>query len=107
MKTALVRWLLPRQPEPACEICGDSPVTVIDSVVCSCFPEQESGGRQQVKSRTQALKKTVALYAAMVLVSTCAIYFLEHATILNAFRTALVAAVGKTVAATWVSSWFD
>ena len=107
MKTALVRWLLPNRPETACETCGGGSVPVIDSVVCSCFPEQESAGGQKVKSRAQALKKTVALYAAMVLVSTCAIYFLEHATIFNAFRTALVAAVGKTVAATWVSSWFD
>lgn len=51
--------------------------------------------------------KMVAMYFAMVAVSTCAIYLLEHATLLNAFRTALVAAVGKTFAATWVSGIFD
>jgi hypothetical protein len=52
-------------------------------------------------------KKCVAMYAAMVVVSTFAIHFLEHASLFNAFRTALVAAVGKTIAANWVSGIFE
>jgi hypothetical protein len=57
--------------------------------------------------RSRKLVKMVALYFTMVCVSTIAIYFLEHSSLLNAFRTALVAAVGKTVAANWVSGIFD
>ena len=68
---------------------------------CQCRTEDESGTSKRL------LKKTAVMYLAMVLVSTCAIYFLEHATILNAVRTALVAAVGKTFAANWVASWFE
>lgn len=51
--------------------------------------------------------KLGVMYFTMVAVSTSAIFFLEHATLLNAFRTALVAAIGKTVAANWVSGLFD
>ncbi len=56
---------------------------------------------------TNRLKRTVAMYFAMVAVSTCTIFMLEHVSLTNAFRTALVAAVGKTIAANWVSSLFD
>ena len=51
--------------------------------------------------------KTVSLYATMVIVSTVAIYLLEHASLVNAIRTALVAAVGKTAASLWVSGFFE
>ena len=37
----------------------------------------------------------IAMYQTMVTVSTFAIYVLEHASLFNAFRTALVAAVGR------------
>lgn len=57
--------------------------------------------------RSRKLAKTLAMYVSMVAVSTFAIYLLEHATLVNAFRTALVAAVGKTIAANWVSGIFD
>ena len=57
--------------------------------------------------RSRKLFKMIALYFTMVCVSTIAIYLLEHSSLLNAFRTALVAAVGKTVAANWVSGIFD
>lgn len=57
--------------------------------------------------RSNGLLKLIAMYLAMVVVSTLAIHFLEHVTIANAFRTALVAAIGKTVAASWVSGIFD
>ena len=53
------------------------------------------------------VKKSLAMYATMVVVSTGAIFLLEHASLLSAFRTALVAAVGKTLAANWVSGIFD
>ena len=51
--------------------------------------------------------KTLTMYAAMVVVSTSAICLLEHVSLFNAFRTALVAAIGKTFAANWVSGLFD
>ena len=57
--------------------------------------------------RSGRLAKTVTMYAAMVVVSTCAITLLEHVSLVNAFRTALVAAIGKTLAANWVSGLFD
>jgi len=57
--------------------------------------------------RSRKLFKTIAMYITMVCVSTVAICLLEHASVFNAFRTALVAAVGKTVAANWVSGIFD
>lgn len=57
--------------------------------------------------RSRKSVKMIALYFTMVCVSTIAIYFLEHASLFNAFRTALVAAVGKTIAANWVSGIFD
>lgn len=57
--------------------------------------------------RSRKLLKTVAMYCAMVIVSTMAIYMLEHASLPGAFRTALVAAIGKTVAANWVAGIFD
>ena len=60
----------------------------------------------QMNARKQ-LAKVIAMYATMVLVSTIAICFLEHASVLSALRTALVAAIGKTVAATWVSHLFS
>lgn len=60
-----------------------------------------------VTARYRRLKKTLAMYCTMVAVSTCAIFFLEHASLLGAFRTALVAAIGKTFAANWVSGLFD
>ena len=60
-----------------------------------------------MKSRKSLWQKSVAMYCAMVAVSTLAIFFLEHATIANAFRTALVAAIGKTLAANWVTQFFQ
>ncbi len=63
---------------------------------------------ERVKSwRSRKSLKTVAMYCTMVAVSTLAICFLEHTSMLNAFRTALVAAIGKTIAANWVSGIFD
>ncbi len=68
-----------------------------------------TGTEHAVRScfRKKRFKKTLAMYVTMVAVSTCAIFFLEHATLAGAFRTALVAAIGKTFAANWVSSVFD
>ncbi|MEL7498644.1 MAG: hypothetical protein AAFN77_13640 [Planctomycetota bacterium] len=57
--------------------------------------------------RSKRFIKFIALYVTMVLVSTVAIYWLEHSTFINALRTAFVAAIGKTVAANWVSGIFD
>lgn len=57
--------------------------------------------------RSSRRVRLMALYLTMVAVSTCAIYFLEHVTLVNAFRTALVAAIGKTLAAHWVTGFFD
>jgi hypothetical protein len=57
--------------------------------------------------RSCKLVKTLAMYLTMVVVSTTAIYLLEHASLFCAFRTALVAAVGKTFAANWVSGLFN
>ena len=65
----------------------------------------QAGIRSHWRSRKSA--KTFAMYCSMVLVSTAAIYFLEHASLFNAFRTALVAAIGKTFAAVWVAGIFD
>lgn len=62
---------------------------------------------QRTSWRSRKSLKVVAMYLTMVAVSTGAIYFLEHASLLNAFRTALVAAVGKTLAANWVCGMFD
>ena len=59
------------------------------------------------KTKASLMKKTMVMYVTMVAVSTIAIFMLEHATILSAFRTAIVAAIGKTVAANWVSSIFQ
>ena len=69
------------------------------------LPESSSGAWPRLKSIK--LKKAAAMYCTMVAVSTCAIFCLEHASLINAFRTALVAAVGKTLAANWVSGLFD
>ena len=72
---------------------------------CSCcFEDGQTHSQAPWNSR---VKRTAAVYATMVFVSTCTIYFLEHASVLSAFRTALVAAVGKTVAVNWVTSLFD
>ena len=57
--------------------------------------------------RNRKLLKTIAMYCTMVTVSTMAIYLLEHASLVSAFRTALVAAIGKTFAANWVAGIFD
>ena len=51
--------------------------------------------------------RTFAMYAVMVAVSTFAIHWLEHATLVHALRTALVAAIAKTFAANWVSGIFE
>ncbi len=78
--------------------------------VCSCFDcgcfarGKDSTSNAKTSSR---LKKTLVMYAVMVAVSTTAIFFLEHSSLVNAFRTALVAAVGKTIAANWVSGLFE
>lgn len=59
------------------------------------------------KNKKPRWLRCVAMYVVMVVVSTIAIHFLEHASLANAFRTALVAAIGKTIAANWVSGIFD
>lgn len=82
--------------------------SVAEPVACLCGVSQLSSvTSRERKSKASRLKKTAALYLTMVAVSTCAIFLLEHATILNSFRTALVAAVGKTFAASWVTSIFE
>ncbi|QEG23040.1 hypothetical protein [Mariniblastus fucicola] len=78
--------------------------------LCSCFDcgcVQKSVQVSNANRSSTRAKKIVAMYVVMVAVSTTAIFFLEHASLLNAFRTALVAAVGKTIAANWVSGLFD
>ena len=60
-----------------------------------------------LKTRKSRWQRSVVMYCAMVAVSTAAIFFLEHATIANAFRTAVVAAIGKTLAANWVTEFFQ
>lgn len=96
---------------PVVELATSNPVEVISHMVdscsqaCSCCFETEKSNFQM--SAKRRLAKIVAMYATMVVVSTLAIYFLEHASVLSAFRTALVAAIGKTVAATWVSHLFS
>lgn len=69
--------------------------------------DKRSAVDSETTSKPRRMLKFVSLYATMVAVSTCAIFILEHATVYNAFRTALVAAVGKTFAANWVSSFFE
>ena len=70
---------------------------------------QREASRQpdEVAWRSRKPLKVAAMYLTMVMVSTLAIYFLEHSSLFNAFRTALVAAIGKTIAANWVSGIFD
>lgn len=63
--------------------------------------------RNKFTWRSRKPLKILAMYLTMVTVSTFAIYYLEHSSLINAFRTALVAAIGKTVAANWVSGVFD
>lgn len=53
------------------------------------------------------IRKFLAIYGTMVIVSTLSIWLLEHSTLLCAFRTALVAAIGKTIAVSFVGSLFD
>ena len=55
----------------------------------------------------KSFKRAVALYGTMVFVSTLTIFFFEHSTVLSALRTALVAAIAKTFAATWVTGFFE
>ena len=62
---------------------------------------------QMTTWRSRKLLKTAVMYCTMVAVSATAIHYLEHASIFDAMRTALVAAVGKTIAANWVSGLFD
>ena len=96
---------------PVAELAATNPVKVISQVVdscsqaCNCCFESEKNTRKM--SAKKRLARVIALYATMVLVSTIAIYFLEHASVFSAIRTALVAAIGKTVAATWVSHLFS
>ncbi len=106
MKSKLAHWLLPERSVSPGFSSSASDTPALESVVCECLIKGADRS-VNVKSPTRRIKKTVALYATMVVVSTCAIFLLEHATILNAFRTALVAAVGKTVAASWVTGYFD
>ena len=68
---------------------------------------EESLQRDNVTWRSRKPVKVAAMYLTMVMVSTLAIFFLEHSSLFNAFRTALVAAIGKTIAANWVSGIFD
>lgn len=73
----------------------------MDTTTCKCC-RTDGGGKRKPR-----FSKTIALYCTMVVVSTLAIYFLEHASIASAFRTALVAAIGKTFAAGWVMTLFE
>jgi len=59
------------------------------------------------KNRAVRIKKALAIYGTMVVVSTLTIAFLEHTSIASAFRTALVAALGKTIAVSFVGSYFE
>lgn len=60
-----------------------------------------------MKDRLKTVKKTIAIYLTMVAVSTLTIALLEHVEWANAFRTAIVAALGKTLAVCVVGSFFD
>jgi hypothetical protein len=66
---------------------------------------KDAAGKTSWRSRKSL--KIIAMYCTMVCVSTIAIHFLEHASLFNSFRTALVAAIGKTVAANFVCGIFD
>ena len=96
---------------PVAEMINTNPVEVLTHVVdsctnaCSCCVEPAK--TVEKASRKKRITKLAAMYLTMVIVSSLAIYFLEHASIFSAVRTALVAAIGKTVAATWVSSLFN
>ena len=69
--------------------------------------EVENHGLRFQQWRSNRFVKAAALYLSMVIVSTTTIFWLEHATLLHALRTALIAAVGKSVAASWVVQIFD
>jgi len=62
---------------------------------------------EKKKSKAKLVKKTLAIYATMVMVSTITIAFLEHTSLVCALRTALVAALGKTIAVGIVGSYFE
>ena len=57
--------------------------------------------------RSRKSIKTLALYLTMVTVSTFTIYLLEHSSLFSALRTAMVAALAKTFAASWVVGIFE
>ena len=59
------------------------------------------------KNGKSNIRKFFAVYGTMVVVGTLTIAFLEHTSFLCAFRTALIAAVGKTVAVSVVGSCFE
>ena len=67
---------------------------------------QEKHTDNQAERHSRRWQRMIAMYVTMVIVSTLAIHFLEHASWIGAFRTAVVAAIGKTVAANWVSDFF-
>ena len=96
---------------PSAEMASTHPVDMLTQMVDSCTQACHCGlDSEKANSKMSTRKrvaKVVTLYATMVVVSTLAIYFLEHATVVNAVRTALVAAIGKTFAANWVSSLFN
>ena len=72
-------------------------------LACQCKLEDSA---KDSESKTRNWTKLFVMYIVMVAVSTLAIFLLEHSSLLNAFRTALVAAIGKTFAANWVSTFF-
>jgi uncharacterized membrane protein len=92
--------------EQALSVSGKA-ISRVCQCVCNCLSELEEQEKPTSKSHKKRLQKIMAMYATMVVVSTCAIFWLEHASIISAFRTALVAAIGKTFAAHWVSSFFE
>ena len=75
-----------------------------DAKSFNCCLENDSASG--VRNSKKQLQKIIAIYITMVVVSTLTIFFLEDASLVSAFRTALVAAIGKTIAANWVSSFF-
>lgn len=60
-----------------------------------------------MKAKKNRVKKALAVYGTMVIVGTLTIAFLEHSSFFCAFRTALVAAIGKTIAVSFVGSYFE
>ncbi len=76
-------------------------------VLPASAPPSDTKAASAFSLRSKRLRKTMVMYTVMVAVSTGTIFWLEHASLLSAFRTAMVAAIGKTFAANWVSGFFE